>query len=123
MELEWLKKNQRLMASHELRKPIDHEHTSLSVRRQCELLALPKSTLYSKPEPVAPQRLLVMTRIDAWYLEDPAAGNRRMVDYLDGAGFNVAVCDTSCSAWVYRLPGVNYLGERFASTNCNQERL
>ena len=77
------------MASHELRKLVDHEHTSLSVRRQCELLGLPKSTLYYKPVPVDPQTLRVMARIDAWYLEDPAAGSRRMVDYLAGEGIEV----------------------------------
>lgn len=43
---------------------------------------MPKATLYYKPVPVDPQTLLVMARIDAWYLEDPAAGSRRMIDYL-----------------------------------------
>jgi putative transposase len=30
-----------------------------------------------------------MARIDAWYLEDPAAGIRRMVDQLAGEGIEV----------------------------------
>ena len=30
-----------------------------------------------------------MARIDAWYLEDPASGSRRMVDYLAADGIKV----------------------------------
>ena len=44
---------------------------------------------YYKPVPVNPQTLRVMAWIDAWYLEDPAAGSRRMVDYRAGEGIKV----------------------------------
>jgi putative transposase len=61
---------------------VDQNHPQLSIRRQCELLGLAKSTLYYKPVPVRAETLRIMARIDAWYLADPASGSRRMVDYL-----------------------------------------
>ena len=82
MELEWLKKNLGCCDAHDLRKLVDHEDSQLSVSRQCELLGLPRSTLYYKPIPVRKSTLRIMARIDALYLEDPASGSRRMVDYL-----------------------------------------
>jgi putative transposase len=36
--------------------------------------------------PVSADTLRIMARIDAWYLEDPASGSRRMVDYLAADG-------------------------------------
>jgi len=68
---------------------VDQNHPQLSVRRQCELLGLPKSTLYYKPVPVRAETLRIMARIDAWYLDDPASGSRRMVDYLAAEGIEV----------------------------------
>jgi putative transposase len=82
MELEWIKKSLSSSSAHELRRLVDQNHPQLSIRRQCELLGLPKSTLYYKPVPVRAETLRIMARIDAWYLEDPASGSRRMVDYL-----------------------------------------
>jgi putative transposase len=68
---------------------VDQNHPQLSIRRQCELLGLPKSTLYYKPVPVRAETLRIMARIDAWYLDDPASGSRRMVDYLAAEGIEV----------------------------------
>jgi len=89
MELEWLKKSLSCSTAHELRRLVDQNHPQLSVRRQCELLGLPKSTLYYKPVPVRAETLRIMARIDAWYLDDPASGSRRMVDYLAAEGIKV----------------------------------
>ena len=68
---------------------VDQNHPQLSIRRQCELLGLPKSTLYYKPVPVRAETLRIMARIDVWYLADPASGSRRMVDYLAADGIEV----------------------------------
>jgi len=86
MELEWLKKNLSCSDARELRKLVDHEHPELSVRRQCALLDLPRSTLYYRPTAVCESTLRVMARIDALYLEDPCSGSRRMVVYLAREG-------------------------------------
>ncbi len=83
-------KNRSCSDTHELRKLVDHDHPDLSVSRQCELLGLPRSTLYYRPPPVRQSTLQIMARIDASYLEDPCSGSRRMVDYLAREGIPIS---------------------------------
>jgi len=90
MELEWLKKNHNCSDARELRKLVDHDHPELTDSRQCELLGLPRSSLYYQPVPVRESTLRIMARIDAFYLEDPTAGSRRMVDYLAREGIPIS---------------------------------
>jgi len=85
-----LKKNLGSCDAHDLRKLVEYEDSQLSVSRQCELLGLPRSTLYYKPIPVRESTLRIMARIDALYLEDPASGSRRMVDYLANEGIPIS---------------------------------
>ncbi|AFY27470.1 IS3 family transposase [Cyanobium gracile] len=89
MELEWLKKSLNSSDARELRKLVDRGHPDLTVTRQCELLGLPRSTLYYQPVPVRDSTLQIMARIDALYLEDPTAGSRRMVHYLARDGIPI----------------------------------
>ena len=84
------KKNRSCSDARELRKLVDHDHPELSVSRQCELLGLPRSTLYYRPTPVRESTLRIMARIDAIYLEDPCSGSRRMVDYLAREGIPIS---------------------------------
>jgi len=72
--------------ARELRQLVDHDHRELTVSRQCELLGLPRLTLYYKPVPVSESTLRIMARIDALYLEDPTTGSRRTVQYLAREG-------------------------------------
>ena len=90
MELEWLKKSLNCSVARELRKLVDHDHPELTVSRQCELLGLPRSSLYFQPVPVRESTLRIMARIDAFYLEDPTAGSRRMVQYLARDGIPIS---------------------------------
>ncbi|WP_233129980.1 IS3 family transposase [Synechococcus sp. 1G10] len=90
MELEWLKKVSTALMPGELRNLVDHDHSELTVSRQCELLGLPPSTLYYRPTPVRESTLRIMARIDALYLEDPCSGSRRMVDYLAREGIPIS---------------------------------
>jgi putative transposase len=90
MELEWLKKNLSSCDAHDLRKLVEHEDSHLTISRQCELLGLPRSTLYYKPIPVRESTLRIMARIDALFLEDPCCGSRRMVDYLARDGIPIS---------------------------------
>ncbi|WP_370454141.1 IS3 family transposase [Synechococcus sp. Ace-Pa] len=73
-----------------MRKLVDHDHPEISITRQCELLGLPRSTLYYRPTPVRESTLRIMARIDALYLEDPCSGSRRMVDYLAREGIPIS---------------------------------
>ncbi len=76
--------------ARELRKLVDHDHPWLTFSRQCELLGLPRSTLYFQPVPVRESTLRIMERINAFYLEDPTAGSRLMVQYLDRDGIPIS---------------------------------
>jgi putative transposase len=58
----------------------------LSVRRQCELLGLNRSTLYYEAVPETQENLALMRRIDQQYTDRPFFGSRRMTAWLVGQG-------------------------------------
>lgn len=68
---------------------IDPEHPKLSVTRQCELLELPRSTYYHRPEPETDQNLTLMRVIDETYLAYPFFGSRQMTRWLQRQGHAV----------------------------------
>src|SRR5262245_38298050 len=77
VELDWVKKN--LPPSAEAKRAlVDPGHRGLSVRRQCELLDLSRSTLYYEPAPETPENLALMRRIDEQYTRCPLYGSRRI---------------------------------------------
>ena len=65
----------------------------MSVRRQCELLRINRSSVYYEAkEPTEPQRLLkeeVMGRIDFWHTKLPAMGSRKIAAKLREEGYPV----------------------------------
>jgi putative transposase len=65
---------------------IDRKH-ELPVLRQCELLALPRSTAYYRPQPTPQADVLLMRRIDELHLKWPFLGARRLRDLLRTEGF------------------------------------
>lgn len=62
---------------------IERDHPKLSIREQCELLQLNRSSVYweRKPE-VSAQDIVVMNAIDALYTRRPFYGVRRITDHL-----------------------------------------
>jgi putative transposase len=58
----------------------------LSVRRQCELLGLPRSSLYYEPVPETPDNLRLMRLLDEEYTAHPFLGSRRLTRWLIGRG-------------------------------------
>ena len=64
---------------------IDRTH-DLSIVRQCQILALSRSTAYYQPQPVSDADLALMRRIDALYLDYPFAGARMLRDLLRREG-------------------------------------
>lgn len=62
----------------------------LSVARQCELLALPRSTFYYQPAVASAAELELMRRIDELHLAFPWMGSRSLRDQLNRAG--IALC-------------------------------
>ena len=71
------------------RELIEPEHLILSVARQCELLGLPRSSWYYKPQEVARDDLELMRRIDEQYTLTPFYGIRRMTVSLHQQGHRV----------------------------------
>jgi putative transposase len=61
----------------------------LSVRRQCELLGLNRSSVYYAVVPEAGENLRLMRRIDEQYLACPFYGSRRMTAWLVSQGEEV----------------------------------
>lgn len=54
----------------------------LPITRQCQLLALPRSSVYYTPQPVSATTLALMRQIDELHLEYPFAGSRLLRDLL-----------------------------------------
>ena len=61
----------------------------MSVRQQCELLGLNRSTAYYAPAEETEENLWLMRRIDEQYLRTPFYGSRRMTVWLTQQGLAV----------------------------------
>jgi putative transposase len=68
---------------------LEPEHASISLRRQCDLLGLPRSTAYYAPIPESVENLALMREIDAIYLDDPSYGSRSIAAVLANSGWSV----------------------------------
>jgi putative transposase len=62
---------------------VDEGHPELSVRRQCELLGLNRSTYYLEPAGESAENLRLMGLIDREYTEHPFYGSRRLTAWLN----------------------------------------
>jgi transposase InsO family protein len=68
---------------------IEPDHPRISTRRQCQLLALPRSTYYHRPQPTPADDLALMRTIDEVYLAHPEFGSRQMARWLRRQGYEV----------------------------------
>lgn len=59
---------------------------ALSMRKQCELLRINRSSLYYEPVPTDPEELALMRRIDEIHLQHPFYGSRRIALELSQEG-------------------------------------
>jgi putative transposase len=71
------------------RSLLEPEHATISLRRQCDLLDLPRSTAYYEPASESEENLTLMREIDAVYLEDPSYGSRSVTAVLANSGWEV----------------------------------
>lgn len=62
------------------------DHPDLSVRRQCRLLSLTRSSLYYHPRGESAENLVFMEIIDRQFLETPWYGSRQMARYMQREG-------------------------------------
>lgn len=68
---------------------VDPQHPDLSVSRQCQLVGVPRSSFYFKPQPVKPEDLDLMRMIDEQYLKTPFYGSRSMVKHFRRLGHKI----------------------------------
>lgn len=68
---------------------IEPDHAELSVRRQCELLGLNRSSVYYEAIPESDENLALMRRIDEHYTKCPFYGSRRIAAWLQSQGEEV----------------------------------
>jgi len=62
---------------------------TLSLRKQCELLSVPRSSLYYAPIPEKPENLKMMSLMDKHLTVHPTEGVVSMVDWLQEQGYPV----------------------------------
>jgi putative transposase len=68
---------------------IKPNHEKISVRRQCDLLMVPRSSLYYAPIPEKPENVKMMNIMDHHLLKHPTEGVVSMVDMLKEMGYPV----------------------------------
>ena len=68
---------------------IQPSHPEISIRRQCQLMALPRSSYYYEPVGESDYNLELMRIIDEQYLRTPFFGSRQMTRWLRNQGHPV----------------------------------
>ena len=71
------------------RSLVEIDHPQLSVRRQCQLLGLCRSSLYYQPATETAENLNLMKLIDKQYTDRPFFGSRKMTVWLQDEGHEV----------------------------------
>ena len=69
---------------------IDKNHSKLSMRKQCDLLFLNRSSLYYRSKGENPDNLNLMRLIDEEYLKHPFYGSRKLAFVLRSQGHDVS---------------------------------
>jgi putative transposase len=68
---------------------IDRGHSQISIRRQCALLELNRSSLYYVSAQQTQENLLLMRLMDQHYTRTPFYGRHRMTAWLRNQGYQV----------------------------------
>jgi putative transposase len=68
---------------------IASNHKTISVRKQCDILSVPRSSLYYQPIPEKPENIKMMQIMDMHLIKHPTEGVVSMVDMLKGMGYPV----------------------------------
>lgn len=71
------------------RELLEPHHAHLSLRQQCALLDIHRSTVYYKPKPLDETTLRLMRVVDEVYTQYPFFGTRQMTLYLQARGYQV----------------------------------
>jgi putative transposase len=66
-----------------------NKEDTLSIRKQCEILSVNRSSIYYAPVGESEENLEIMRKIDEHYLDHPTEGVLRVQDFLFALGFVV----------------------------------
>ena len=66
---------------------VESDHPRLSIKRQCELVSISRSSHYYTPKGESPLNLHLMRLIDEQYLRTPWYGARQMARHLRRQGY------------------------------------
>jgi putative transposase len=77
------------MSTPDRRALVDRRDAGLSIRRQCALLGVARSSVYRPGAPANDNDLLVMRRLDELFTQWPFLGSRRMARMLREEGFAI----------------------------------
>jgi putative transposase len=97
---------------------IEPEHASLSVRRQCGLVGLSRSSWYYECATESVENLRLMRRIDEEYLRHPFYGSRQMSAWLKSQG---AAANRKRVRRLMRLMGLEAIYPKPRTTQRNPE--
>ncbi|WP_229724249.1 IS3 family transposase [Cribrihabitans marinus] len=86
VERDFLSEGLQSHPRHWRQKAVKQDHPDLSVRRQCSLLSLARSSLYYHPRGESPENLAFMKIIDRQFLETPWYGSRQMARHMQRKG-------------------------------------
>ena len=70
---------------------IEPKHPQVSVRRQCALLSLNRTSLYVKPHPTSDVNERLMRRLDELFTAHPFLGYRKLAALANREGFAVNI--------------------------------
>lgn len=87
---------------------IERKHTRLSVRRQCELLDLTRSSVYyvARFKVLTDKQLALLRLVDEIYTKHPSFGTRQMSDYISYHHYS---CKRHETRWAYEHLGLHSL--------------
>jgi putative transposase len=70
---------------------IEKDKKGISLRRQCELLNVSRSSLYYTPSLETEENLQILCFMDKQYLKTPFYGERRLLSVLQGEGYRINI--------------------------------
>jgi putative transposase len=102
------------MSAPDRRALLDFDHGKLSIRRQCSLLGVTRSSVYRQRQPANDNDLTVMRRLDELFTTWPFLGSRRMAAMLRAEGRRI---NRKRVQRLMRQMGIAALGPKPRTTN------
>ena len=99
---------------------IDPGYKGLSIKRQCELIELPRASYYRAPAPESDENQQLMRRMDELYTDYPFFGSRQMRNKLRREGYNV---NRKRIQRLMRLMGLVSVAPKPHTSQANKEHL